>query len=49
MGAKVGVGTNEKQSAFWIAAGLFSDADFAQARAEALAQNPKLAKRISVQ
>jgi outer membrane protein OmpA-like peptidoglycan-associated protein len=49
MGAKVGVGTNEKQSAFWIAAGLFSDADFAQARAEALAQNPKLAQRISVQ
>ena len=44
-----GVGTNEKQGAFWIAAGLFSDADFAQARAEALAQNPKLAQRISVQ
>ena len=42
-------GSNVQESAYWIQAGVFNDAGKAQARAEALAQNPKVAKRISVQ
>lgn len=41
--------SNVQESAYWIQAGVFNDAGKAQARAEALAQNPKVAKRISVQ